>query len=94
MTWWSLACAAQGLVNGFRGLAFFRFNLGIGEGSSFPTAARRFQNGFQLKSVLQRLVYSIPDTFAESRDYDQLLDKYGMACQDILNAAKKVLRRK
>ncbi len=36
----------------------------------------------------------IPDTFAESGDYDQLLDKYGMSCQDILNAAKKVLRRK
>ncbi len=49
MTWWSLACAAQGLVNGFRGLAFFRFNLGIGEGGSFPTAAKTVSEWFPAK---------------------------------------------
>lgn len=49
MTWWSLACAAQGLVNGFRGLAFFRFNLGIGEGGSFPTAAKTISEWFPAK---------------------------------------------
>lgn len=36
----------------------------------------------------------IPDRFAESGDYHQLLDKYGMSCQDIVKAAKKVLQRK
>ncbi len=36
----------------------------------------------------------ILDTFAESGDYSQLLDKYGMAVEDIKAAAKKVLRRK
>ena len=49
MTWWSLACAAQGLVNGFRGLAFFRFNLGVGEGGSFPTAAKTISEWFPPK---------------------------------------------
>ncbi len=49
MTWWSLACAAQGLVNGFRGLAFFRFNLGIGEGGSFPTSAKTISEWFPAK---------------------------------------------
>lgn len=36
----------------------------------------------------------IPDTFAESGDYDQLLDKYGMSCKDIMDAALRVLKRK
>lgn len=49
MTWWSLACAAQGLVSGFRGLAFFRFNLGIGEGGSFPTSAKTVSEWFPAK---------------------------------------------
>lgn len=46
MAWWSLACAAQGLVSGFRGLAFFRFNLGLGEGGSFPTSAKTVSEWF------------------------------------------------
>lgn len=36
----------------------------------------------------------IPDVFAESGDYDQLLDKYGMSVQDIVDAAAEVARRK
>lgn len=36
----------------------------------------------------------IKDRFAESGNYQQLLDKYGMSCQDIVSAAKKVLKRK
>ncbi len=36
----------------------------------------------------------IPDEFAESGDYDELLDKYGMSRQDIIAATKKVLTRK
>lgn len=36
----------------------------------------------------------IPDVFAESGDYSQLLDKYGMSSQNIVEAAKKVLKRK
>jgi len=36
----------------------------------------------------------IPDTFAESGDYDQLLDKYGMSVGDIEKAAERVLKRK
>ena len=36
----------------------------------------------------------IPDMFAESGDYDQLLDKYGMSVQDIVDAAAEVVRRK
>lgn len=36
----------------------------------------------------------IQDTFAESGDYNQLLDKYGMAVPDIITAAKKVFARK
>ena len=36
----------------------------------------------------------ISDTFAESGDYDQLLDKYGMSVENIIGAAKKVLDRK
>ncbi len=49
MIWWSLACAAQGLVSGFKGLAFFRFNLGLGEGGSFPTAAKTVSEWFPAK---------------------------------------------
>lgn len=36
----------------------------------------------------------IADTFAESGDYAQLLDKYGMSVGDIEKAAEKVLHRK
>ncbi len=49
MTWWSLACAAQGLVSGFKGLALFRFSLGLGEGGSFPTAAKTVSEWFPAK---------------------------------------------
>lgn len=49
MGWWSLSCAAQGLVNGFRGLAFFRFNLGVGEGGSFPASAKTVSEWFPAK---------------------------------------------
>lgn len=49
MTWWSLSCAAQGLMNGFRGLAVFRFSLGIGEGGSFPTSAKTVSEWFPAK---------------------------------------------
>lgn len=46
MVWWSLSCAAQGLVSGFRGLAVFRFSLGLGEGGSFPTSAKTVAEWF------------------------------------------------
>ncbi len=46
MIWWSLSCAAQGLVGSFRGLAFFRFSLGLGEGGSFPTSAKTVSEWF------------------------------------------------
>jgi transketolase len=36
----------------------------------------------------------IPDKFAESGDYNQLLDKYGMAVKDIVAAVRKALSRK
>jgi transketolase len=36
----------------------------------------------------------IPDTFAESGDYSQLLDKYGMSVEDIIAAVQRTLRRK
>jgi len=36
----------------------------------------------------------ILDTFAESGGYEELLDKYGMGVIDIVEAAKKVLKRK
>lgn len=36
----------------------------------------------------------ILDTFAESGDYEELLDKYGMAVSNIIEAAKKVLKRR
>jgi ACS family hexuronate transporter-like MFS transporter len=49
MTWWSLSCAAQGLMNGFRGLAIFRFSLGLGEGGSFPTSAKTVSEWFPAK---------------------------------------------
>jgi ACS family hexuronate transporter-like MFS transporter len=49
MIWWSLSCAAQGLVNGFRGLAVFRFSLGIGEGGSFPHSAKAVSEWFPAK---------------------------------------------
>jgi len=46
MAWWSISCAAQGLVSGFRGLAIFRFGLGLGEGGSFPTSAKTVSEWF------------------------------------------------
>lgn len=49
MIWWSLSCAAQGLVNGFRGLAVFRFSLGLGEGGSFPHSAKAVSEWFPVK---------------------------------------------
>ncbi len=49
MTWWSLSCAAQGLVSGFKGLAIFRFSLGLGEGGSFPTSAKTVSEWFPAK---------------------------------------------
>ncbi|MCJ7563106.1 MAG: MFS transporter [Candidatus Aminicenantes bacterium] len=49
MLWWSLSCAAQGLVSGFRGLAVFRFSLGIGEGGSFPNSAKTVSEWFPAK---------------------------------------------
>jgi ACS family hexuronate transporter-like MFS transporter len=49
MTWWSLSCVAQGLVSGFRGLAVFRFSLGLGEGGSFPTSAKTVSQWFPAK---------------------------------------------
>lgn len=49
MTWWSISCAAQGLMNGFRGLAVFRFMLGMGEGGSFPTSAKTISEWFPTK---------------------------------------------
>ena len=36
----------------------------------------------------------IPDMFAESGDYEELLDKYGMSFSDITDAAHRVLERK
>lgn len=36
----------------------------------------------------------IPDTFAESGDYGQLLDKYGMSVEDVISAVRRVLERK
>ena len=36
----------------------------------------------------------IPDTFAESGNYEELLDKYGMGVSHIVKSARKVLKRK
>jgi transketolase len=36
----------------------------------------------------------IADTFAESGDYEQLLDKYGMSVVDVIAAVRRVLARK
>lgn len=36
----------------------------------------------------------IPDTFAESGGYEELLDKYGMGVSHIVKSARKVLKRK
>ncbi len=49
MIWWSLSCAAQGLINGFKGLAVFRFSLGLGEGGSFPHSAKAVSEWFPAK---------------------------------------------
>jgi ACS family hexuronate transporter-like MFS transporter len=40
MLWWSVACALHGLASGFMLLLVARFLLGMGEGGSFPAAAR------------------------------------------------------
>ena len=48
--------------------------------------------GSSIPAPLERI--GIPDVFAESGDYNQLLDKYGMSCQDIVRAARAVLKRK
>ena len=36
----------------------------------------------------------IKDTFAESGEYNSLLEKYGMGLKNIINAVKKVMQRK
>lgn len=36
----------------------------------------------------------ISDIFAESGSYKELLDKYGMGVSDIVEVAKKMLKRK
>jgi transketolase len=48
--------------------------------------------GASLPAPLERV--GIQDVFAESGDYDQLLDKYGMSVRDIVEAGKRVFRRK
>jgi ACS family hexuronate transporter-like MFS transporter len=40
MVWWSVACMLHGLATGFVFLLAARFLLGMGEGGSFPAAAR------------------------------------------------------
>jgi ACS family hexuronate transporter-like MFS transporter len=40
MVWWSVACMLHGLASGFMFLMGARFLLGMGEGGSFPAAAR------------------------------------------------------
>jgi ACS family hexuronate transporter-like MFS transporter len=40
MVWWSVACMLHGLATGFMFLLAARFLLGMGEGGSFPAAAR------------------------------------------------------
>jgi ACS family hexuronate transporter-like MFS transporter len=40
MVWWSVACMLHGLATGFMFLLVARFLLGMGEGGSFPAAAR------------------------------------------------------
>jgi transketolase len=42
--------------------------------------------------VVERL--GIPDTFAESGPYDDLLDRYGLSVNGIIGAAEKVIRRR
>jgi ACS family hexuronate transporter-like MFS transporter len=46
MIWWSLACAGHGLAQGFGGLAFSRFLLGVGEGGGFPAATKAVAEWF------------------------------------------------
>ena len=46
MVWWSLACAAHGLANGFAALVVFRLLLGIGEGGGFPAATKAVSEWF------------------------------------------------
>lgn len=49
MIWWSLACAAHGLANGFGFLAASRFLLGMGEGGGFPAATKAVGEWFSAK---------------------------------------------
>jgi MFS transporter, ACS family, hexuronate transporter len=46
MAWWSLACAAHGLANGFAALVVFRLLLGMGEGGGFPAATKAVAEWF------------------------------------------------
>jgi ACS family hexuronate transporter-like MFS transporter len=46
MVWWSLACAAHGLANGFAALVVFRLLLGMGEGGGFPAATKAVAEWF------------------------------------------------
>jgi transketolase len=48
--------------------------------------------GTSIPAPLERV--GIPDTFAESGDYNDLLDKYGMSTHHIVDAAVKVQKRK
>jgi MFS transporter, ACS family, aldohexuronate transporter len=46
MTWWSLACAAQGLASNVSMLLTGRFLLGAGEGGGFPAATKAVSEQF------------------------------------------------
>lgn len=58
---------------------------GLGSAVSEVLAATR-------PAPLERV--GIADTFAESGDYGQLLDKYGMSVEDVISAVRRVLARK
>lgn len=49
MSFWSLACASQGLANGLPALAVSRLALGMGEGGGFPAATRAVGEWFAVK---------------------------------------------
>ena len=46
MTWWSLACASQGLATSVPMLGTARFLLGMGEGGGFPAATKAVREQF------------------------------------------------
>jgi ACS family hexuronate transporter-like MFS transporter len=46
MTWWSLACASQGLATSVSMLGAGRFLLGMGEGGGFPAATKAVREQF------------------------------------------------